>query len=218
MAVFDRTKRFTSAPIHMFLMVCSLLLLAAPLYARDVSFAWTPNQDPVTGYRLYYKTGSDPADPFTGIGINEGNSPIAVGDTSSFTVTGLSDTETYQFALTAFNDTGESGFSEIVTISPLNTKDVSFAWTANPAPVTGYKLYYKRGGEAAPPFDGQGLIEGDSPIMVGNDTTATVTGLDPEDTYHFALTAYDASGESDYSEIVTISGVPAPVILNIRLQ
>jgi hypothetical protein len=218
MAVLDRNKRHHGSLISIFLVTCSLLLLASSVYARDVSFAWTPNQDPVTGYKLYYKTGSNPADPFVGTGINQGASPITIGNTSTFTVTGLSDNETYQFALTAYNASGESGYSEIVTISPLAAKNVSFAWTPNTTPVTGYKLYYKRGGAAEPPFDGQGLIEGNSPILIGNVAATTVTGLDPDQTYHFALTAYTASGESGYSQIVTISGAPIPIILNIRLQ
>nr|WP_321465566.1 fibronectin type III domain-containing protein [uncultured Desulfobulbus sp.] len=103
-------------------------------------------------------------------------------------------------------------------------QDYTFTWTANDEQIEGYKLYYKKGGVAAVPFDGTEAGGGKSPITLGKVTTYTITGLDAEATYHFALTAYKGSGESGYSTIITIdpsqtgSAVPAPQLLNIRLQ
>ena len=83
-------------------------------------------------------------------------------------------------------------------------KSYTFSWTANLSPVIGYKLYYKKGGTAGPPFDGKDATEGPSPIIVGNVTTFTVTGLAPDTTYYFALKAYDSTEESDFSPIITV--------------
>jgi hypothetical protein len=107
-------------------------------------------------------------------------------------------------------------------------KDVSFQWTANPEPLTGYKLHYKAGASSTLPFEGTGLSNNlglveDSPILIDKATTYTVTGLLPDETYHFALTAYNDTGESGYSAIVTVfpdspdSPQLIPTILNIMM-
>lgn len=97
-----------------------LMTLSVPFtsYARDITFQWTANPEPLSGYKLYYKTGESTALPFDGSGINEGNSPIYVDKVITYTVTGLSPDLTYQFTLTAYNTIEESGFSTIVTVPP----------------------------------------------------------------------------------------------------
>ena len=112
----------------------------------------------------------------------------------------------------------------LLTAAPAFAKDYTFTWTANPEPVEGYKLYYKKDGAAAPPFDGTGATAGAAPIDVGKVTTYTVTGLDDNATYHFALTAYSGSEESGYSAIVTVNPAaasptaPAPQLLQIKVK
>lgn len=83
-------------------------------------------------------------------------------------------------------------------------KSVSFTWTANPEPVEGYKLHYKKAGTASSIYDGTGAVEGASPINVGKQTTYTVTGLDDNTTYYFTLTAYNGTEESSYSTVITV--------------
>jgi hypothetical protein len=100
-------------------------------------------------------------------------------------------------------------------------RDVSFIWTANPEPVIGYKLYYKAGTDSAQAFQGTGLTQGDAaPIVLGNVTTYTVTGLSPDEKYSFVLTAFNDIQESAYSEIITVepSSSPTPTIINISIR
>ena len=112
----------------------------------------------------------------------------------------------------------------LLTAAPAFAKDYTFTWSANPEPVEGYKLYYKKDGAAAPPFDGTGATAGASPIDVGKVTTYTITGLEDNATYHFALTAYSGSEESGYSAIVTVNPAaasntaPAPQLLQIKVK
>ena len=89
-------------------------------YARDAIFTWTANPEPLTGYKLYYKTGTVSGEPYDGTDLNAEGSPILLGKVTTTTVTGLSPNETYQFALTAYNDTEESGYSTVETIPPLS--------------------------------------------------------------------------------------------------
>ena len=89
-------------------------------HARDASFTWTANPDPLVGYKLYYKTGTNSSAPYNGTNLNEGSSPIILDKVTTTVVTGLSPNETYQFVLTAYNESGESNYSTIVPVLPLS--------------------------------------------------------------------------------------------------
>lgn len=109
-----------------------------------------------------------------------------------------------------------SVFSSVEAIA----KDYSFSWQASTESLTGYKLYYKKGGVGvvkSAPFDGTGANEGSSPIILSNNQASfTVTGLDESAIYYFTLTAYNENGESDYADIVTVG--PRPTIQMIQLK
>lgn len=88
--------------------------------------------------------------------------------------------------------------------TPSIAKDYSFSWSTNSGQVDGYKFYYKKGGSAGPPFEGNDAIEGDSPIIIPDLSAFTVSGLEDNTTYHFALTAYDGLNESDFTDTITV--------------
>jgi PKD repeat protein len=206
-----------SKPTHCFrstLVLCIALLsvfAATDLFAKSYTFTWSASPEPIEGYKLYYKKGGEKAAPFLGVDATEGPSPILIGKQTTFTINGLEDNTTYHFALTAYNGSDESDFSEIVSVFDTSTppptgstKQYSFTWSASPEPVQGYKLYYKKGGEKAAPFNGTDATEGPSPIFIGKQTSFTISGLEDNTTYHFALTAYNGSDESNFSEIVSV--------------
>ncbi|MFT5700537.1 MAG: PKD repeat protein [Desulforhopalus sp.] len=363
------------------------------VFAKDYSFSWSANTEPVEGYKLHYKKGGTAGPPFDGTDASEGVSAIDLGKVTNFTITGLEDNTTYHFALIAYIGSDESDYTDIITVfpdndgsttDPLSTlpvaaisastlsgeapltlsfngnsstsdappiaaynwgfgdnstgsgssvnhvynaageyiatltvedsngtseevsvvitvtevtlpnspvasisasvisgtaplsvsfdgsastgeiatyswdfgdsssagsgmavdhvysstgnytailtvtdtagqtaqkiigiavssdgpvvgdKSYSFSWSANAEPVEGYKLHYKKGGIAGPPFDGTDAAEGISAIDLGKVTSFTVSGLEDNITYHFALTAYNGSDESDYTDIITV--------------
>ncbi|MFH0985876.1 MAG: hypothetical protein V1882_10150 [Candidatus Omnitrophota bacterium] len=78
---------------------------------------------------------------------------------------------------------------------------LGFAWTANPPPVAGYKIYWGTNGS-------RNYTDSKD---VGNVTTADLSGFTAGVTYWFAATAYYAQSESGYSdEVVAVmpSGEP----------
>jgi len=111
-------KTSLSSVVKITLLCLPLLLAPFQLHAKDISFTWIANPDPLTGYKLYYKVGTNSSQPFVGTGLNEGNSPITKGKISTCTVTGLSPDETYHFYITAYNDNGESEPSAILSVQP----------------------------------------------------------------------------------------------------
>ncbi len=95
-------------------------------FAADVTLGWDANEPDPDGYRIYYKTDSS-GPPYNGIGALEGDSPITVelAELSDpynpeYTITGLSDTDTYYSVVTAYYSGGnESGYSNEVFYIPL---------------------------------------------------------------------------------------------------
>jgi hypothetical protein len=90
-----------------------------------------------------------------------------------------------------------------------HARDISLVWTAVPEPLSGYKLYAQEGDNAV-----------DAPITLGKVTSHTLTGLSPDKTYHFFLTAYNPAGESESSATVTVApdSSPVPTIINISIR
>lgn len=90
-------------------------------------------------------------------------------------------------------------------------KDYTFSWTPNTDTIEGYRLYYKKGGEPAPPFDGQDAENGPSPIRITDPAASsiTLTGLEDNTTYHFALSAYNGADESDLTGAISVFYTPA---------
>ncbi|MBW1901479.1 MAG: fibronectin type III domain-containing protein [Deltaproteobacteria bacterium] len=83
--------------------------------------------------------------------------------------------------------------------------DITLQWNASVGS-SGYRVYYTTGCPG-PPYDGTEAVEGSSPIDVGNVTQFTLHDI-PDGDCRFALTAYNAYGESGYSAEITTA--PAP--------
>jgi len=209
------------------LKICCVICLSLFLYnpvassARDVAFSWSENPETIDGYRLYYKTGSSGAS-YDGSGATEGPSPVVVGNTTSFTLHGLSDSETYYFAITAYSGSVESGFTDQLMLDPVGVitsgRNVSFSWAPNPETVDGYRLYYKTGNSGGE-YNGVGATEGPSPVSTGNITSYTLHGLSVSETYYFAITSYLGDQESGYSdELMVLPGVANTVLRLISIE
>jgi hypothetical protein len=82
----------------------------------------------------------------------------------------------------------------------VDENDVSVSWTSPwDQDLAGFKLYY--GTVSGGPYKGNASVLGDpSPILLGNETSTRVMGLQPGKTYYFCVTAIDrCNNESSYS-------------------
>ncbi|MBQ0737079.1 reprolysin-like metallopeptidase [Aquimarina celericrescens] len=147
----------------------------------------------------------------TGYDVYQGNTIVSTVTTTNYQVTGLSENTAYSFSVKAKDAAGnESGFSNIVnaTTLPVDTGDneapsaptalaasnitqttIDLSW--NPSTdnvgVTGYDVY-----------------QGNTIIGTVTNTSYQATGLSPNTSYTFSITAKDAAGnESIASNIVS---------------
>ena len=98
------TKLRTAGWLGSLAILFGVVFVAGPAYASQAALSWTApttneNGTPLTdlaGYKVYYGTVSG----------NYTSSEIDVGNVTSYTVTGLSENESYYFVVRAYNSTG----------------------------------------------------------------------------------------------------------------
>ena len=98
----------------------------------------------------------------------------------------------------------------LLFVCPVMAQDVNLSWDPSWSDnVAGYKVYYSQKNLNTLPLDGYGAAEGDSPLDIGNNLSATINNLDDNGVYYFSVTAYDSEGnESTYSNIVSTGWTP----------
>ena len=160
--------------------------------AGDSVLKWNASTGDVSGYIIYY-------------GIAQGNYPFSedVGDVTEYALSNfsLSEGTTYYFVVRAYNATGESGDSNVTiysvpdagdTTPPLSPQgvageivdnDIVLTWQANSEPdFSVYRVYY-----------GTSSRDYGLPIPVDG-TEYSISGLDTDVAYYFAVTVVDGSG------------------------
>ena len=100
----------------------------------------------------------------------------------------------------------------LVSATSCLASTITLQWDPETAEdLAGYKVYYADSAEV--PFAGTGAAQGASPVDVAQINSATITGLDPNRSYYFAVTAYNTAGvESPYSNIVHVPELVPPTV------
>jgi len=178
------------------ILTATLLLVSACLsYAAEVTLRWNEVEE-ADGYKVYY--GEESRTYVT---------PVDAGALTVWTLALMPGS--YYFAITAYNDYGESGYSEEVGpfnivmavpgkgVATFDSVNTTLTWAAASGAI-GYKIY--QGTE--PGVYGEGAA-------IGNVLTTTIPL--PPGTHYVAISAVDANGnESAKSEeyVIPVAGPP----------
>ena len=111
----------------------------------SIALSWAPNpESDIAGYKVYYKTG-DSGLPYLGAGAASGDSPIDLGNATSFTLSGLAQWAKYYIAVTAYDKDYDPAVDDPGTIVNENQTNGNESWYSAEA-VAG------AGVDTAPPY------------------------------------------------------------------
>jgi uncharacterized repeat protein (TIGR02543 family) len=165
---------------------------------------WSSNGS-ATGYRLDVSTNSS----FSG--FVSGYQDLSVGNTTSYSVNGLTGSTTYYYrvrAATTSAISANSNTASLTTAPPaptaLNASNflgTSFTanWSTSPG-TTGYRL------DVSPNNAFSSYVSGYQDLNVGNATACSVGGLTAGTTYYYRVRAYNGSGTSSNSNTIAAGG------------
>lgn len=170
-----------------------------------------------SGYRLDVSTAND------FLSFVSGYQNLDAGNTTSYSVNGLSAGTTYYYRIRAYNTGGTSGVSGTTTqatdadpggivyaTSASNITSASFDanWNAFGG-ATGYKI------DVSEVSDFSSRLGAYDDLDVGGVTTKSVTGLNSGTTYYYRIKAYDGGGgQIGISGNVIVTTIPAAPTLN----
>ena len=200
----------------------------------SIRVTWTPSDplDGVTGYRIHYATG----------GGSSGNVSVDGGSTDNYTLTGLTNGETYTISVTAISNTlpsdtvmadktvGLSTFNILLLLKAIShppaavpgepsvssdsttATSISLSWSVPSGSVVDEYLIQWE-------RDTSGACPGEdtdsTTISGGSATSHTIPGLEEDSTYTITVTASNGAGSSAASNTVTAMTGEAGKRLNL---
>ncbi len=188
--------------------------LTAVAGVGEVTLSWDdPNDSTITGYKYRQKEGSGSFGSWTNIALTDIDSTSVPGKIR-YTVTGLTNGQTYTFRIRAVDEDGDTGNSNDVTVTTILAAPTTLSATVgagqiglnwdNPNNTLITKYQYSTNG-------GTSFMD----ITGSNATTTayTVTGLDNGTEYTLAVRAVNAAVNGEASTVTSTPLLPAPTNL-----
>jgi hypothetical protein len=177
---------------------------ATAVSSSQINLNWTDNSDNETGFRI---------ERCTGDGCNTFAQIATVGaNVTSYSNTGLSASTTYKYRVRAYNSGGDSAYSNVadattqaapvlpaaptgLTATAVSRSQINLAWADNSNNETGFKIERCKGSTCT--------NFAQIATVGANVTTYSNKNLTRNTTYRYRVRAYNATGNSGYSNIVS---------------
>ena len=176
-------------------------LYVSSFSTNTITLSWNDNSNNETGFEIWRSLNGYSFSKIKNLGAN----------TTTYTDLGLSPDTTYYYKVRAYNDVGNSNYSNIISkktdvvttipTAPTNLKvtnytsnSISLIWNDNSNNEDGFKIYRSSS------YSGNYVL---LDTTVSNDNYYTDTGLNSNTTYYYKVTAYNSAGESNYSNITS---------------
>jgi carboxypeptidase T len=177
-------------------------LTAAAVSSTQINLTWVDNDSTETGFKI---------ERCTGAGCSDFAQMATVGsNVTSYSNTGLTASTSYSYRVRAYNSVGDSDDSNpatavtqaapVLPIAPTNLaavaiskSQINLSWTDNSSNETGFRIERCKG----PTCTNFALIA----TVGANVTSFSNTSLSANTTYRYRIYAYNANGNSSYSNI-----------------
>ncbi|MCL4476730.1 MAG: carboxypeptidase regulatory-like domain-containing protein [Nitrospirae bacterium] len=190
-------------------------LSATAISSSQINLSWTDNSSNETGFKIERKTG------IGGIYVEI----ATVGaNVTTFSNTGLTPDTTYFYRVRAYNAGGDSAYSNEDNVTTATTppaaptnlgatavssSQINLSWTDNSNNETGFKIERKTG---------VGGVYSQIGTVGASMTTYSDTGLAANTTYYYKVRAYNAGGDSSYSNEANATTLAPPPQPNITVS
>ena len=179
-------------------------LTAVPVSSSQINLTWTDSDNTEAGFKI---------ERCTGVACSDFAQIAAVGaNVTSYSNTGLTASTSYSYRVRAYNAVGDSDYSNTASAvtfeapatpaAPTNLiaavisrSQINLTWTDNATNESGFQIERCRGATCT----NFTLIA----TVSANVTSFSNTGLSANTSYRYRVRAYNASGTSAYSNIVT---------------
>jgi hypothetical protein len=217
----------------LFFLALFLLLAFSQAQAADVTLGWDKNAEPsVTGYKIYYKSGTSGA-PYNGTQLDQGGSPVnlPVANLSDpanpeVTLSGLQEGVKYYFVATAYDNAGnESAYSNEVyyavpapqadTVAP--TVPGAFAARAINSS-TAYMAWQGSTDAGGSGLAGYRIYRNGVEIATTTESGYTDSRLQAATDYQYTVKAYDKAGNISAASAVSTAMTLAQSSTAIRVN
>ncbi|GAI05759.1 unnamed protein product, partial [marine sediment metagenome] len=182
-------------------------LIATPMSDSEIDLSWTDNSDNEDGFKIE----RSPND------IDYTQIYTATANAIAWSDTGLDPETEYFYRVCAYNANGNSlpwSTDSATTFPPpapdapsnltaigVSTSQIDLAWTDNSGNETGFKI------ERSP----DDITYAEIGTVLADVTTYESTGLNPETEYFYRVCAFNAGGDSEYSNTESGTTQPVPV-------
>jgi hypothetical protein len=175
-------------------------LAVSVVSATQLNLSWTDNANNETGFRIERSTGTSTT--YTEIATVGAN-------VTSYSNTGLTASTQYNYRVRAYNTTGNSAYTAVVSattsltlpaapsalgVSVVSSSQLNLTWTDNATNETGFRIERSTGSSTT---------YTEIATVGANVTTYSNTGLSASTQYNYRVRAYNGTGNSAYTTVVS---------------